>query len=252
MGQSPNPEAGARVAALAEYQIMDTPAEAHFDDLVRLASYICRAPIALMSLLDADRQWFKARVGLDTTETPIAYSFCSRTVAEKNMLIVTDTHEDARFRANPLVTGAPYIRFYAGAPLINPAGVALGSLCVIDREPHELDAAQREALVALAGQAIAQLELRRVNRDLAKVLLDKENALDQIRRLQSILPMCSYCRRVRDERNDWYTIEKYLEHLGEVKLSHGICPTCYATAAAEFGESRARPSFKVTSPPIAD
>ena len=88
MGQSPNPEAGARVAALAEYQIMDTPAEAHFDDLVRLASYICKAPIALMSLLDADRQWFKARVGLDTTETPIAYSFCSRTVAEKNMLIV--------------------------------------------------------------------------------------------------------------------------------------------------------------------
>jgi len=168
-------EAGARVAALAEYHIKDTPAEAHFDDLVRLASYICKAPIALMSLLDADRQWFKARVGLDTTETPIAYSFCSRTVAEKNMLIVTDTHEDARFRANPLVTGAPYIRFYAGAPLINPAGVALGSLCVIDREPHELDARQREALVALAGQAIAQLELRRVNRDLAQALQSKWN-----------------------------------------------------------------------------
>src|SRR5678815_5628877 len=252
MGQSPNPEAGARVAALAEYHIMDTPAEAHFDDLVRLASYICKAPIALMSLLDADRQWFKARVGLETTETPIAYSFCSHAVAEKNMLIVTDTHDDARFRANPLVTCAPYIRFYAGAPLINPAGVALGSLCVIDREPHDLDAAQRGALVALAGQAIAQLELRRVNRDLAKALLDQENALDQIRRLQSILPMCSYCRRVRDERNDWHTIEKYLEHLGEVKLSHGICPTCYATAAMEFGETRTRRPLVVAPPPIAD
>jgi GAF domain-containing protein len=191
-------------------------------------------------------------VGLDVTETPIAYSFCSRTVAERNLLIVEDTHQDVRFKANPLVTGAPYIRFYAGAPLINPDGVALGSICVIDRKPHELDARQREALMALAGQAIAQLELRRSNRDLAKALLEQQAALDQIRRLQSLLPMCSYCRRVRDEREEWRTIEEYIEHLGEVRLSHGICPTCYAAAAKEFAEANVRPSFLVRPPPVAD
>lgn len=156
-----------RLHALRRYRVLDTPPERALDDLAGLAAQICGTPIALISLVDEARQWFKANVGLDFTETPRAISFCSHAIRESGVCIVPDATRDPRFRDNPTVTGADHIRFYAGAPLLTPEGHALGTLCVIDREPRTLTPAQAAALVTLAGQVMTQFELQRQRRDLA-------------------------------------------------------------------------------------
>jgi GAF domain-containing protein len=139
----------ARLAALRQYRILDTEPERAFDDLALLASHICQTPIALITLVDADRQWFKARTGVAVSQTSRAVSFCSHAIEQSGLFIVPDAREDARFRDNPFVTGGPLFRFYAGAPLLTRDGDALGTLCVIDRVPRTLTANQREALDAL-------------------------------------------------------------------------------------------------------
>ncbi|MFN0140636.1 MAG: diguanylate cyclase domain-containing protein [Pyrinomonadaceae bacterium] len=157
----PENEVG-RLAALYKLGILDTPAEREFDDITLLASQICGTPIAIISLLDESRQWFKSRVGLDVPETPRDQAFCSYTILNaKKTMVVTDAATDDRFRQNPLVTGEPKIRFYAGAPLLTQEDLPLGSLCVIDREPRELNFEQLAALEALARQVSLRLELRR-------------------------------------------------------------------------------------------
>jgi diguanylate cyclase (GGDEF)-like protein len=156
----PGPNEARRLDELNRYEILDTAAEEAFDDLVRLASAICGTPIATISLVDAERQWFKARVGLDADQTPREHSFCAHAIREPGVFIVPDARDDPRFAANPLVTGEPNIRFYAGAPLISPMGWPLGTLCVIDRVPRELAPGQVEALRVLGRQVVAQFELR--------------------------------------------------------------------------------------------
>ncbi|MGE6690086.1 PAS domain S-box protein [Stutzerimonas stutzeri] len=155
---SAQPRELSRLAALLRYEILDTPEESIFDDFTELAAQICDTPIALISLVDDRRQWFKSRVGLDVCETPREISFCTHTILGEAIFEVPDTLQDARFSANPLVIGDPKIRFYAGAPLTSPDGYNLGTLCVIDRRPRQLSAGQRETLERLARQVIRLFE----------------------------------------------------------------------------------------------
>ena len=151
-----------RLEALESYQVLDTANEQAYDDLTSLAAAICRTPIALISLVDSGRQWFKSRVGLPVAETPRELAFCSHAILQPDhVLEVPDTLLDTRFSENALVTGDPHIRFYAGAPLVSLEGMPLGTICVIDREPRTLMDVERKALQSLARQVVAQLELRR-------------------------------------------------------------------------------------------
>ncbi|MEO1446455.1 MAG: diguanylate cyclase, partial [Cyanobacteria bacterium J06635_11] len=151
-----------RLAKLQDYNILDTLPESAYNEIVELVAHICQAPTALVSLIDANRQWFKAKVGLeDITESPRDIAFCAHTIQNTALMVVEDTHESPLFRDNPLVTGPPYIRFYAGAPLLTPDGYALGSLCVIDYQPRQLSDSQLQALEVLSHQVISQMELRR-------------------------------------------------------------------------------------------
>ena len=156
-----------RLAALRSYNILDTAAEKDFDDLTTLASSICQTPIALISLVDTERQWFKSHIGLTASETPIEQSFCAHAIVSYNdIMIVDDARTDERFADNPLVTGNPKIVFYAGVPLINEEGFALGTLCVIDQKKKQLSAEQTTALKVVAKQVVDKLELRRKITDL--------------------------------------------------------------------------------------
>src|ERR687894_627074 len=148
-------EEAERLAALKRYRILDTPPAPDFDALTELASYICQAPVALVSLVDEHRQWFKSQVGLGLTETARDVSICAHAIRQPGLFIVPDTTKDERFARNPLVTGEPHLRFYAGSLLTTSDGHALGTLCVLDRRPRELDEAQKRALEALSRQAMA-------------------------------------------------------------------------------------------------
>jgi PAS domain S-box-containing protein len=195
---APLPEdEAARLCALWQYRVLDTEPESAFDDLTRLASQLCGVPIALVSLIDAHRQWFKSRVGLEATETPRDVAFCSHAILQREMLIVQDTLQDERFAANPLVTSDPNIRFYAGAPLITPTGEALGTLCVIDRVPRTLTAQQIEVLQVLGQQVVTQLELRRSLMDLSLMTYEYQATEVALRQSEEKF------RNLVEQTNDW-------------------------------------------------
>jgi len=167
-GSAPAPlpqDEDARLEALRSYLVLDTPVDPAFDRITQLASRLCNAPIALLSLIAEDRQWFKSTVGLEDCEMPRNWSFCSHAILEDGSapMVVCDTHLDARFETNPLTVGLPYIRFYAGAPLIASGGHKLGTLCVIDTRPRRhFDNEQAEVLQLLAALAVDLLEFHKV------------------------------------------------------------------------------------------
>src|ERR1051325_5402 len=184
--KAPSTSEPARLEALRQYQILDTAPEQAFDDLTFLAAYVCGTPVALVSFVDKERQWFKSNIGLTASETSRDISFCAQAIGQPDLFIVRDALADDRFATNPMVVAEPNIRFYAGAPLITPEGHALGTLCVIDRVPRDLSPEQKEALRALARRVIAQLELRRRLSELERTVADRERAERQIRLLQAI------------------------------------------------------------------
>ena len=174
----------ARLQSLHEYQIMDTAPEVAFDDITKLAAYICGTPYALITLLDEDRQWFKSSVGVDaeTKQSARDIAFCGHVVYDNQALLVPDALKDERFHDNPFVTGDMAVRFYAGQPLIDDSGNTMGSLCVLDRTPREMEPAQMDALAALSRQVVAQMKLRRellAEHELAEALNESQKLLKQ-------------------------------------------------------------------------
>jgi len=162
-----------RIAALQQYNILDSLPEDEYDAITKIASAICNTPISLISLVDKDRQWFKSHFGTNSTETPREVAFCAHGILNpKEMFIVPDSRIDNRFYDNPLATGTAPVVFYAGVPLVSPQGQAVGMLCVVDEKPHEITDSQKETLKALATQVISLFELRKANQDL-KVLQEK-------------------------------------------------------------------------------
>ena len=176
-----------RLAVLWQYEVLDTVPEEVFDNLTELAARICEAPIALISLVDEKRQWFKSRVGTSVQETSRDVSFCAHAINQSDLFIVPDASKDDRFARNPLVTSDPKIRFYAGAPLVTPDGYALGTLCVIDKVPRELRPDQKQALVILARHVVSQLELRRRSRELADSRREAEQTKGELDKLRAQL-----------------------------------------------------------------
>jgi len=174
-----------RLNVLWQYQVLDTVPEALFDDLTELAARICEAPIAMISLVDENRQWFKSRVGIATTQTSRDVSFCAHAIKQSDVFVVPDASKDPRFANNPMVVSEPKIRFYAGAPLITPDGHALGTLCIIDKIARELRPDQKQALIILARHVVSQLELRRRSLELAAVRAQRDDLQGKLDRLQA-------------------------------------------------------------------
>lgn len=209
----------ARLQALKQYNILDTPSEQVYDDITALAAFICNVPIALISLIDADRQWFKSKVGLEVSETSRDVSFCAHTILDNRIMVVKDALYDERFAGNNLVTCAPNIRFYAGVPLITADGYPLGTLCVIDHRPRELSESQTKTLAALARQVVVQIELQRVSAQLA-------DALEKVDVMAGLIPICSYCKGVRNDQGYWSTVEEFIAQRSEAEFTHSVCDRC--------------------------
>jgi len=203
-----NEKENARLQALRSYGILDTDPEKGFDDLTTLASHICETPVALISLIDENRQWFKSHVGVGITETPREVSFCAVAIQQPDLFIVPDATKDPRFSSNPFVVSDPKIRFYAGAPFTSSDGHPLGTLCVVDMVPRQLTPSQQSALLALSRQVQAQFELRKnllelraalAERDKAeaerdRTIVELQHALEHVSRLSGLLPACSACK----------------------------------------------------------
>jgi GAF domain-containing protein len=234
-----------RLETLWSYEILDTEPEAGFDDLTLLASYLCQTPVALISLVDAERQWFKSKVGVSIVETSRDIAFCGSAILQPDVFIVPDASQDERFAENPLVVAEPKIRFYAGATLMTQ-GQALGTLCVVDRVPRELRPEQVEALRALSRQVLAQLELRRnlkrleqslkmrdrVEAEKERALRELQEAMANIRTLEGLLPICLSCKKIQDPKGDWQPFERYVRTHSEAKITHKLCPDCSEAISA--------------------
>ncbi|GLQ30216.1 ATP-binding protein [Litoribrevibacter albus] len=210
-----------RLQALYDYDVLDTEAEQVFDDLTQLASEICDTPIALISLIDPDRQWFKSKVGIDASETSRDIAFCAHAIHQHDIFEIPDATKDERFHDNPLVTQAPDIRFYAGTPLISHSGHAIGTLCTIDRVPKQLSQHQRNALEILGRSVIAQLELRLKVKQLRQADQQKTDFLANISHelrtpLNAIIGFSNILSQKAESLN---VAEKYKQYIRNIQIS---------------------------------
>jgi PAS domain S-box-containing protein len=195
-GNAPRPDnEGERLEALRRYGVLDTPPEADFDGLALLASQICRSPVALVTLIDADRQWIKARIGIELSEVPRDAAFCAQMLIAPELLIVPDTLADPRFSRDPLVAAGPKIRFYAGVPLVNDDGYTLGTLCVMDRAPRELAPEQMRGLRLLGREVMTQFEIRKIQSDLAALASENQAAAEALRASEEFKSKLIACSR---------------------------------------------------------
>ncbi|MDB5246354.1 MAG: Adenylate cyclase [Segetibacter sp.] len=201
-----------RLKALYQYNILDTEHEEAYDKIVDIASYICGTPISLITLIDSDRQWFKAKKGVEINGTSRDISFCNHAIHSDDLMEVQDLSRDERFTAHPLVTGEPGIRFYAGAPLKSPEGYKIGTLCVLDKEPRQLSDEQKQILETLAQQVVAQMELRKQHRQLQELnnglIQELETKLEEQTKLLNL-----FTRFVPDE-----VVAKHLRGEGEEEV----------------------------------
>lgn len=241
------PNESSRQRALDAYRILDTDRDAAFDDLVKVAAHVCGCPIAMVSLVDGDRQWFKAKVGVDQAETERRHAFCAHAILTPDeVFVVEDTARDPRFSDNPYVTDDPKIRFYLGVPLMSADRHALGTLCVLDRESRQLSAGQMEVMQALARQVERLLEFHHLNGQMAA-------ALQEIRTLEGIVPICAHCSRIRDDEGYWEKVQIFVARKTGARFSHGICPSCmHAAFPKEFDallESRKAEAARRGAPP---
>jgi len=184
-----------RLQALQGSGILNTAPERSYDQLTELAASICSTPIAILSLIDSNRQWFKSKVGVAFQQTSRDVAFCAHTILQRDLLVVPDAVSDQRFADNPLVTSEPHIRFYAGAPLVTPEGHALGTLCVLDYVPRELSDQQREALRVLSSQAVTQIELRKTKTDLNRATSSADSAIEALRASEEFKGRLLACSR---------------------------------------------------------
>jgi two-component sensor histidine kinase len=169
-----------RLAALHDYEILDTPRESDFDDVVKLAARICGAPISVINLIESDRQWFKAEIGLGIRETAIDVSICRHVLLQPGITVIPDLRDDPRMSLNPLVTAVDGLRFYAGCLLETPEGLGIGTLCILDNKPRQLSEEQLFALKTLAKQVMGQMELRKSLRQQSRLVVEKELLLKEV------------------------------------------------------------------------
>lgn len=210
-----------RVQKLLRYRVLDTEAEALYDDLTAIAAHICDTKTAVVSFVDVTRQWFKAKVGLADIEHPRELSFCAHAILQTAVMIVPDARADERFARNPLVTGEPYIRFYAGAPLITPDGFAVGTLCVFDSKPKQLAVEQVWALRAIARQIVSHLEMRLVAQQIQQEMAEKEKMRAELAQANIVLEKRVLARTEAIRYKNRH-LERTLEELkrAQAKLKH--------------------------------
>jgi GAF domain-containing protein len=258
-----------RLDALYQYAILDTLPEQAYDDIATLAAFICDTPISAISLLDSNRQWFKAKIGWEHAETPRTVALCAHTIVQPDILVVEDTQADSRFAEIKLLAAESKIRFYAGVPLVDPAGYALGALCVMDYKPRGLTVEQAAALRSLGRQVMRELEARRVSFELAErsrwlqaeayirqeaesqqqaTVAELEGVMNLLSDLQGLLAICAQCKAIRDEETEtWQPLESYISSHSSTHFSHGLCPDCLVALYPQLYGPQAR--AKAVGPP---
>lgn len=232
-----------RLAALRGYDVLDTASEPAFDEITHIAALVCQAPIALVSLVEDRRQWFKARLGTDLPDTPLDVSFCAFAMLEPELTVVPDATRDPRFQHNGLVTGAPFIRFYAGARLETPEGLPIGTICILDTKarPEGLTQQQAQTLRALARQVMAQLELRRTVADLERAQEGQELLTRELgHRIQNIFAVVGglAAASARNEPGAQNFVRGFRERLGALAQAHDyVRPRVGGSPASAAGQT---------------